>query len=55
MSIEALKNKDSVVATQSAFRRLFGLPRHDRVPDAKTIRKWFTDVRATGPFTKPAW
>lgn len=42
------KNKDSVVATQRAFRRRFGLTRHDSVPDAKTITKWITSVRATG-------
>lgn len=42
------KNNDSVVATQRAFRRRFGLNRHDSVPDAKTIRKWITSVRATG-------
>lgn len=35
-------------ATQRAFRRRFSLNRHDSVPDAKTIRKWITSVRATG-------
>lgn len=43
-----LKIKDSVVATQRAFRRRFGLTRHDKVPDAKTIKKWITSIRATG-------
>ncbi|CAH0562881.1 unnamed protein product [Brassicogethes aeneus] len=42
------KNNESVVAAQRAFRRRFGLNRHDSVPDPKTIRKWISYVRTTG-------
>ncbi|CAH0551096.1 unnamed protein product [Brassicogethes aeneus] len=42
------KNGESVVATQRAFRRRFGLNPQDSVPDPKTIRKWIVNVRTTG-------
>ena len=43
-----LKNGESVVATQRSFRIRFGLKRNDSVPDPNTIRKWISNVRATG-------
>jgi len=47
--IEAFfKNKDSVTATQRAFRTRFGLYATDAVPDEKTILRWVSNVRASG-------
>ena len=48
---EQLKN-ESVITTQRAFRRHFGLGRHSRVPDGKTIRLWVSNFRATSSALK---
>lgn len=37
-------NNDTVVATERAFHRRFGLACHGKVSDAKTIRKSFNSV-----------
>ena len=42
------KNGESIVATQRSFRIRVELKRNDSVPDPKTIRKWISNVRATG-------
>ena len=42
------KNKDSVTATQRAYRTCCGLHATDAVPDRKTILRWVSNVTASG-------
>jgi hypothetical protein len=41
------KNNDSIVATQSIFRRQFNLGRHGKVPDGSTITRCVSSFRLT--------
>lgn len=43
-----LKNGESVIAVQRAFKREFKLKRHDKPPDRKIILKWVENFRETG-------
>jgi hypothetical protein len=47
-----VKNNESVIATQWAFRRHFRLGRRAPVPDRKTILLWVSNMRATGSTLK---
>ena len=47
-----IKNNESVIATQRAFRRHFRLGRCAPVPDRKTILLWVSNMRATGSTLK---
>jgi hypothetical protein len=49
---EYIRNGDSVITTQRAFRIRFELGRHDPVPDRKTIHVWVSNFRATGSALK---
>jgi len=45
---EFIKNGESPVATQCAFRIRFALGRRKAVPDKKTIYLWVSNFRQTG-------
>ena len=47
-----IRNNESVIATQRAFRIYFELNRGDAVPDRKTILLWVPNFRSTGSATK---
>uniref|UniRef100_A0A0A9YLJ5 Transposable element Tc3 transposase n=1 Tax=Lygus hesperus TaxID=30085 RepID=A0A0A9YLJ5_LYGHE len=47
-----VKNNESVVAVQRAFRIRFNVPRRGAIPDRKTIIKWVNAFRTTGVITK---
>ena len=49
---EYIRNGESVITTQRAFRIRFELGRHDPVPDRKTIHVWVSNFRATGSALK---
>ena len=49
---EHIKNGESVITTQRAFRRRFGLGRHAPVPEGKTIRLWVSNFRLTSSALK---
>ncbi|KAL4149807.1 hypothetical protein QTP88_003669 [Uroleucon formosanum] len=49
---EYIRNGDSAITTQRAFRIRFKLGRHDPVPDRKTIQVWLSNFRATGSALK---
>jgi len=44
---EFIKNGESPVATQCAFRIRFALGRREAVPDKKTIYRWISNFRQT--------
>ncbi|PSN41622.1 hypothetical protein C0J52_17771 [Blattella germanica] len=47
-----LKNNESVVATQRAFRQHFNIHRNDSVPARNTIKLWIKNFRQTACATK---
>ncbi|GBN79769.1 hypothetical protein AVEN_56597-1 [Araneus ventricosus] len=46
------KNADSIIETQRLFRRHFGVSRHGKIPDRKTISLWVANFRETGSCLK---
>uniref|UniRef100_A0A146LCR5 BESS domain-containing protein n=2 Tax=Lygus hesperus TaxID=30085 RepID=A0A146LCR5_LYGHE len=49
---EFLKNGESVVAVQRAFRIRFNIGRHGTVPSRNTLMRWVTSFRSTGSVMK---
>ena len=47
-----VKNNESIVKVQRAFKIHFNIGRHGAVPDRKTIMRWVTAFRTTGKITK---